>query len=259
MFPVGFEGTAPRCTGNILFVWNICILINPLWLQTRVWSLSGTHFHHVNLNLLSSFNNYLQNLQKFLPFSPPPPQTPLPLPRLEQDGERRWAKCLSCGLLEQGTATHSSILAWRIPWTEEPSGLQSMGSQRVGHDWATNTHTHTPALWKWTYISWLLNREYSDYREERLSEQSNEERRIMRHFTDSRLRFIMTSVKVPIRTPHAASLAPSFYPSPYPRPLPCNCVVPRSHGYIRFQPLPSTGLGCTINFNSQDEVWHIWA
>ena len=36
--------------------------------------------------------------------------------------------------LEEGTATHSSILAWRIPWTEEPGGLQSMGSQRVGHD-----------------------------------------------------------------------------------------------------------------------------
>ena len=36
--------------------------------------------------------------------------------------------------LEQGMATHSSILAWRILWTEEPSGLQSMGSQRVRHD-----------------------------------------------------------------------------------------------------------------------------
>ena len=36
--------------------------------------------------------------------------------------------------LEKGMATHSSILAWGIPWTEEPSGLQSMGSQRVGHD-----------------------------------------------------------------------------------------------------------------------------
>ena len=35
--------------------------------------------------------------------------------------------------LEKGMATHSSILAWRIPWTEKPSGLQSMGSQRVGH------------------------------------------------------------------------------------------------------------------------------
>ena len=40
--------------------------------------------------------------------------------------------------LEKEMATHSSILAWRIPWTEEPGGLQSMGSQRVGHDWATS-------------------------------------------------------------------------------------------------------------------------
>jgi len=36
--------------------------------------------------------------------------------------------------LEKGMATHSSVLAWRIPWTEEPGGLQSMGSQRVRHD-----------------------------------------------------------------------------------------------------------------------------
>ena len=36
--------------------------------------------------------------------------------------------------LEKGMATHSSIRAWRIPWTEEPGGLQSMWSQRVGHD-----------------------------------------------------------------------------------------------------------------------------
>ena len=43
--------------------------------------------------------------------------------------------------LEKGMATHSSILAWRILWTEKPEGLQSMGSQTVGHDWATNTHT----------------------------------------------------------------------------------------------------------------------
>ena len=43
--------------------------------------------------------------------------------------------------LEKEMATHSSILAWRTPWTEELGGLQSMGSQRVGYDWATNTHT----------------------------------------------------------------------------------------------------------------------
>ena len=36
--------------------------------------------------------------------------------------------------LDEGMAIHSSILAWRIPWTEEPGGLQSMGSQEVGHD-----------------------------------------------------------------------------------------------------------------------------
>ena len=43
--------------------------------------------------------------------------------------------------LEKDLAPHSSILAWRIPWTEELGGLQSMGSQRVGHDWATFNFT----------------------------------------------------------------------------------------------------------------------
>ena len=37
-------------------------------------------------------------------------------------------------LLEEGMATHSRILAWRIPWTEEPGGLQTMGLQSIGHD-----------------------------------------------------------------------------------------------------------------------------
>ena len=42
----------------------------------------------------------------------------------------------------EGMATHSSILAWRIPWTEEPGGLQSIGLQRVRHDWVTNPCFH---------------------------------------------------------------------------------------------------------------------
>ena len=41
--------------------------------------------------------------------------------------------------LEKEITTHSSIFAWRIPWTEEPGRLQSMGSQRLGHNWVTNT------------------------------------------------------------------------------------------------------------------------
>ena len=44
-------------------------------------------------------------------------------------------------ILEKDMAIHSSILAWRIPWRDEPGGLQSTGSQRVGHDWENNTFT----------------------------------------------------------------------------------------------------------------------
>ena len=42
--------------------------------------------------------------------------------------------------MEKEMATHSSTLVWKIPWVEEPGGLQSMGSQRVGHDWGTSLH-----------------------------------------------------------------------------------------------------------------------
>ena len=50
--------------------------------------------------------------------------------------------------LEKEMAIHSSTLAWKIPWTEEPDRLQCMGSQRVGHDWATSL-----SLWKlWAWI-----------------------------------------------------------------------------------------------------------
>ena len=50
--------------------------------------------------------------------------------------------------LEKKIATHSSILAWRIPWTEEPSGLQSMGWQRIRHNWELNTYN----------VIWIRNR-----------------------------------------------------------------------------------------------------
>ena len=60
--------------------------------------------------------------------------------------------------LEKEIATHSSIFVWRIPWTEEPGGLQSMGMQRVGHNLATNTHTlleNTEVLYFLTKIIFL--------------------------------------------------------------------------------------------------------
>ena len=61
--------------------------------------------------------------------------------------------------LEKEMATHSSILAWRIPWTEEPGGLQSTGSQRVRHNWVTSlslvTTVYIDGTWKCT-ASWEI-------------------------------------------------------------------------------------------------------
>ena len=60
--------------------------------------------------------------------------------------------------LEKGMVTHFSIPAWRIPWTEEPGGLQSMGSQKLGHDWATNTCILSPGLLPlYLFISYISN------------------------------------------------------------------------------------------------------
>ena len=54
---------------------------------------------------------------------------------LPADAKTRWVQSLDQDdPLEEGTATHSSILPWKIPWTEEPGRLQSRGSQRAGHD-----------------------------------------------------------------------------------------------------------------------------
>ena len=49
---------------------------------------------------------------------------------------------------EKAMATHSSTLAWKMPWKEEPGRLQSMGSQRVGHDWATSLSLFTFMHWR---------------------------------------------------------------------------------------------------------------
>ena len=59
-----------------------------------------------------------------------------------------WVRSLDWeNTLEESVATHSSILAWIIPWTEEPGRLRSTGSQRVRHDWNDFTHMHTHACY----------------------------------------------------------------------------------------------------------------
>ena len=64
-----------------------------------------------------------------------------------QEMQETWVQSLGRkDPLEKEMATHSSILAWEIPWTEEPGRLQSIGSQRVGHNWSDFTYTHWVAL-----------------------------------------------------------------------------------------------------------------
>ena len=64
-------------------------------------------------------------------------------------------------LPEKEMATHSSTLAWRILWTEEPGRLQSMGSKRVGHDWVTNTYTFL-TYFKSMPCYWVSTQNYSE-------------------------------------------------------------------------------------------------
>ena len=72
-----------------------------------------------------------------------------------RSNEKTWIRPLGReDPLEKEMGIHSSILAWRIPWTEEPSGLQSMGSQRVGHDWATSRQSLLDSLY-WVLMIFL--------------------------------------------------------------------------------------------------------
>ena len=60
-----------------------------------------------------------------------------------QETQEMWIQSLGQeDTLEEEMETHSSILAWKIPWTEEPGGLQSKGLPRIGHDWAAK-YEHT--------------------------------------------------------------------------------------------------------------------
>ena len=66
------------------------------------------------------------------------PGSPKRIHLLIQEMWEAWVQSLGWeDALEEGMAIHSPILAWRIPWTDEPGRIQSMGSQRAGHDWAT--------------------------------------------------------------------------------------------------------------------------
>ena len=105
---------------------------NCRWPAHRTEQLSLAHIlcsSHCSLSKLQTLSNGMQqaNLNKYM----------APFPEATY-WQRSMSVYYSLGeQSEKAMATHSSTLAWKIPWTEEPSRLQSMGSLRVGHNWAT--------------------------------------------------------------------------------------------------------------------------
>ena len=103
--------------------------------------------------------------------------TCLPVQEMEDTG-------LILGLgesLERGVMAYSGILAWRVPWTKEPGGLQSMGSLGVGHNWANLTHINSPhslrvenytQIWTTCDIIWVISER--SYDKEEVAQQNSQ-------------------------------------------------------------------------------------
>ena len=114
--------------------------------RTRKWDPTSGQHGHKFLKKYKKCNNCVWNKRKFLASLLDPKvslggislvaQVVKSLPAMRET----WVQSLGQeDPLENEIATHSSILVWKIPWIEEPGRLQSMGSQRVGHNWVTNT------------------------------------------------------------------------------------------------------------------------
>ena len=104
-------------------MWEVLTYIHPKPSpQSRQWTYSSPQSFHVSLCDLSPASKF------------PGGSDSKEFACNAEDLDLGWEDSL-----EKGMATHSSILAWRIPWMEDPGGLQSMKSQRVGYDWATDT------------------------------------------------------------------------------------------------------------------------
>ena len=106
-----------------------------------ICNLDGRCYHNVGVSLVAQMVKNLPAMWETGVWSPSQ-EDPL---EEGQPRDRTWVSCIASRRFTvwatretEGMATHSWILAWRIPWTEEPGGPQSMGSQRVRHDWVTN-------------------------------------------------------------------------------------------------------------------------
>ena len=121
--------------GNVCVIWLLVIHVGPVCKKSCLifhsWFYMLKHHKHHCFSFCVWLLYYLESLWASLVTQMaknPPAMLQTQIQSLSQEDS-----------LEKGMATHSSIPVWRIPWTEEPGKLQSTGSQRVRHDWATNT------------------------------------------------------------------------------------------------------------------------
>ena len=155
-----WQGTTTSASFKLFRVALIFAILPGMWYPC--WSSSGGREHSWGSYLSFPFNSSYTIGQgtKVIPFT-------MSIPILFQQPEK-WASLVAQLVknlpametpvqllgqedpLEEGMASHSSILAWRIPWTEDPGGLQSMGSQRVRHDWWAK---HSAEMTTW-WIFW---------------------------------------------------------------------------------------------------------
>ena len=127
-------------------------LLNPgikpgspaLWADTLPFELPGKTYDLGNAgNLISGSSSFSKSNLDIWSF-------------LVHIMQKTWVQSLGWGdPLEKEAAIHSSTIAWKIPWTEEPGSLQSMGSQRVGHDWATSLSLYNHKVFDLGH-SWMV-------------------------------------------------------------------------------------------------------
>ena len=129
-----------RVQMGMLLWWLFCLLVSFFsLLNIRWWNANKISFHHWNLGWISVFSYQMAAFSWGLPRWHKWWRLCLPVQGMQ---ETRFRSLGWKDHLGKEMTTHSRFLAWKIPWTEEPGGLQSMRLQTVGHDWV-HIHTHT--------------------------------------------------------------------------------------------------------------------
>ena len=130
------------CLYKCSCIWNVNTILNSIMLSfgnSVNWKVVGIKICHRNFWLIIKpiFSSSGAHSETFsnLPYIQDWPCEWVLIKRL-------WLYLMYATSLEKEMATHSSILAWRIPWTEEPGGPLSIGSERVGHNWSDLARTH---------------------------------------------------------------------------------------------------------------------